>query len=110
MIKAALQRKVNDVVAAENLGKEELNSNMRSIVNQADVSSNLRQAILDSTVSSLPSRPVIVVCGSAFIMAEARAELGIREPRDGDILGTASAELAVNNGSEIEEFSDSQVN
>lgn len=29
---------------------------------------------------------VVVVCGSAFIMAEARAALGIIEPRDGNIL------------------------
>ena len=29
---------------------------------------------------------VVVVCGSAFIMAEARAELGIVEPKDGDLL------------------------
>ena len=30
--------------------------------------------------------PVILICGSAFIMAEARCALGIVEPRDGNIL------------------------
>jgi len=31
-------------------------------------------------------RGVVVVCGTAFIMAEVRAALGIEEPRDGDFL------------------------
>ena len=35
---------------------------------------------------------VVVVCGTAFIMAEARAELGIVEPKDGDILYNISGE------------------
>lgn len=30
--------------------------------------------------------PVVVVCGTAFIMAAARAELGIIEPRDSESL------------------------
>ena len=30
--------------------------------------------------------PVVIVCGTAFIMAEARAELGVIEPRDSDSL------------------------
>jgi hypothetical protein len=29
---------------------------------------------------------VVLVCGTAFIMAEARAELGVLEPKDGDLL------------------------
>jgi hypothetical protein len=33
---------------------------------------------------------VILVCGTAFIMAEARAEIGIEEPKDGDVLAAAS--------------------
>jgi hypothetical protein len=32
------------------------------------------------------SDALVVVCGSAFIMAEVRAALSIIEPRDGDIL------------------------
>jgi len=34
---------------------------------------------------------VVVVCGSAFIMAEVRAALSIIEPRDGDILSDQSS-------------------
>jgi hypothetical protein len=33
--------------------------------------------------------PVVIVCGTAFIMSEARAELGVVEPRDGDSLALA---------------------
>lgn len=33
--------------------------------------------------------PLVVVCGTAFIMAEARAALGVVEPRDGDTLTDA---------------------
>lgn len=33
-------------------------------------------------------KPLLLICGSAFIMAEARSALGIIEPRDGDILAT----------------------
>ena len=29
---------------------------------------------------------VVLICGTAFIMAEARAAVGIVEPKDGDIL------------------------
>jgi dihydrofolate synthase/folylpolyglutamate synthase len=35
--------------------------------------------------------PVVVVCGTAFIMAEARAAVGVVEPRDGDTLTDAIA-------------------
>lgn len=33
-------------------------------------------------------RGVVLVCGTAFIMSEVRAELGVVEPRDGDVLST----------------------
>lgn len=46
---------------------------------------------------------VVVVCGTAFIMAEARAELGIVEPKDGDILYNISSD-----GSEDKILADSQ--
>ena len=35
---------------------------------------------------SAANREVVLICGSAFIMADARAAVGIVEPRDGDIL------------------------
>lgn len=45
--------------------------------------------------SKLPP-PLVVVCGTAFVMAEARAELGIKEPRDSESLSDplSSADLA----------------
>ena len=36
--------------------------------------------------SGMSKVPVVVVCGTAFIMAEARAELGVQEPRDSESL------------------------
>ena len=40
--------------------------------------------------------PLVVVCGTAFVMAEARAELGVQEPRDSESLSDplSSADLA----------------
>ena len=55
--------------------------------------SSVRRAIeLVAAEAHLESRnsrskvPVVVVCGTAFIMAEARAELGVQEPRDSESL------------------------
>lgn len=48
---------------------------------------------------------VIVVCGTAFIMAEARAELGVVEPKDGDMLHSV-----YNDGREDNILADSQEN
>ncbi len=48
---------------------------------------------------------VVIVCGTAFIMAEARAELGIVEPKDGDILYSISTD-----GKEDKILADSQEN
>ena len=40
-----------------------------------------------SSVSAAAAQPpVVIVCGTAFIMAAARAELGINEPRDSESL------------------------
>ena len=60
-----------------------------------------------------PHRPVVIVCGTAFIMAEARAALGIVEPKDGDTLSdaiamaTSPSEWTAKNGT-IQNFSDAQ--
>ena len=35
--------------------------------------------------------PVVIVCGTAFIMAETRAELGVIEPKDSDSLSDSSS-------------------
>ena len=46
---------------------------VKETVNEA-----LRQAAVEGEV--------VLICGTAFIMAEARAAVGIVEPKDGDIL------------------------
>lgn len=57
-----------------------------------DIRSTLRQAIdLAATENA-----IVVTCGTAFIMAEARAELGVIEPKDGDILGDDAQEMFSN--------------
>jgi hypothetical protein len=70
--------------------------------NNNDISSNikdhislsLRDAIYRSTIeindSNSKLKPLVLVTGSAFIMGEVRAELGIIEPLDGDIFLEAS--------------------
>lgn len=59
--------------------------------NDGDIRSSLRKAIL----AAAPEDDVVLVCGTAFIMAEARAEIGIVEPKDGDILSeTGNTDLA----------------
>ena len=37
-------------------------------------------------LNTADAQAVVVVCGSAFIMAEVRAQLGVQEPRDGEVL------------------------
>ena len=50
------------------------------------------RSVAEQFVTKRPHhRPVVIVCGTAFIMAEARAALGIVEPKDGDTLSDAIA-------------------
>jgi hypothetical protein len=44
----------------------------------------IRTALGLSAASPIPE--VVLICGTAFIMSDARAALGIVEPRDGDVL------------------------
>lgn len=45
------------------------------------------ETAVHNAVTSVPSRGgVVIVCGTTFIMASARAAIGIMEPRDSDIL------------------------
>jgi hypothetical protein len=84
-----------------------LDGEIRKVVRQAINDSLLEKGLSSSSVSSssksfpivkVPTNPVvdrnenivILVCGTAFIMAEARAEIGIEEPKDGDVLAAAS--------------------
>ena len=57
---------------------EELNGALRRGIADDDDESRLHD--------SQESDALVVVCGSAFIMAEVRAALSIIEPRDGDVL------------------------
>lgn len=75
---------------------EEHSTHRSSAITHATVRDAVRTAVAlvasESQINSLesgskiPSKPVVVVCGTAFIMAEARAELGVQEPRDSDSL------------------------
>ena len=63
--------------------EEELNSTVSQTLRRA-LQAAAREHHQTSSASSPP--PVIVVCGTAFIMAAARSELGIIEPRDSESL------------------------
>ena len=68
-------------------------SSTHSRLDTLDVRQSVREAINSvaeecaQTENILPIPvPVVIVCGTAFIMAEARAELGVIEPKDSDSL------------------------
>ena len=61
-----------------------VSQSLRSAVNTAALEHY--QCSTASSPSSPSPSPVVVVCGTAFIMAAARAELGIVEPRDSESL------------------------
>jgi hypothetical protein len=75
---------------------EERGAEGSSAVTHGSVREAVRRAIelVASEAHLIPSNsgsekttvPVVVVCGTAFIMAEARAELGVQEPRDSESL------------------------
>ena len=51
------------------------------------IKSALQLSVFESSSLNIP--PVVLVCGSTFIMAEIRAELGIIEPKDGDLFDSS---------------------
>ncbi|KAJ1442912.1 hypothetical protein B484DRAFT_45937 [Ochromonadaceae sp. CCMP2298] len=60
-------------------------------VSGADIRQVTREAMqaaaVDAQAQGAQGGPgVVIVCGSAFIMAEVRAEIGVVEPKDGDVL------------------------
>jgi len=63
-----------------------------------DVREALRAALDQAfrECKTVRTRPVVVVCGSAFIMADARAELGVVEPRDSVYLPADSKDAQEN--------------
>jgi hypothetical protein len=54
---------------------------------------NIRQAVRCAINEAANENGIVVVCGTAFIMAEARYEIGIREPKDGDLLSNDAQEF-----------------
>ena len=59
--------------------KDELNENGRDV---SSVSKQVRQALKLAAMDD----ELLVICGSVFIMADAREELGIVEPRDSAVI------------------------
>jgi len=55
-----------------------------------DIASGLFAATINAK-DDKPLPSVILVCGTFFIMAEARAAIGISEPRDSDALSSGEA-------------------
>lgn len=54
---------------------------------------NVREAVRQAINEAANENGIVVVCGTAFIMAEARYEMGIREPKDGDLLSNDAQEF-----------------
>ena len=54
---------------------------------------NIREAVRCAINEAANENGIVVVCGTAFIMAEARFETGIREPKDGDLLSNDAQEF-----------------
>ena len=55
------------------------------------------------------STPVVLICGTAFIMSAARAELGIVEPRDSEVLSLLAEVNNTSEDSKKMQYLDSQV-
>jgi len=58
---------------------------------------NIREAVRFAINEAAHENGIVVVCGTAFIMAEARYEIGIREPKDGDLLSNDGQEYFSDN-------------
>lgn len=64
---------------------QSLRSAMQTAALEHHQTSSSASSAASSSVSAAQP-PVVIVCGTAFIMAAARAELGINEPRDSESL------------------------
>ena len=69
--------------------------NNKNFVSDFDIKDSIHHAIkllseeIDSGIKqNNDPGGIIIVCGTAFMMADARAAVGIVEPKDGDILST----------------------
>jgi dihydrofolate synthase/folylpolyglutamate synthase len=68
----------------EAVGEEEENSDESASSIAAQVKAALRLA--SSSSSNSNRREIVVICGSVFIMSEARETLGVDEPRDSNVI------------------------
>ena len=83
-IRSALRNAVHDAVQEHLLTDE-----FEQIKYAPSQSSSIHIAIRSGADGYEPTaRSVVLVCGSAFVMSEARVELGVVEPCDGDIFGS----------------------
>ncbi len=86
-IRETLKKAVTDTLIEKGI-----NTQYESIKFQPSVTSSIHVALSHATsgITLQSTDCVILVCGSAFVMSDARAELGVVEPYDGDIMGSGS--------------------
>lgn len=65
--------------------------------NHKGLDGNTREVVRYAINEAANENGIVVVCGTAFIMAEARYEIGIREPKDGDFLSNDAQEFFSDN-------------
>jgi hypothetical protein len=83
-IRTTLHRAVRDAVTELSL------SDTVTLSFAPATTSSIHSALVTASVQNevgLGVRSVVLVCGSAFVMSDARLELGVVESFDGDILG-----------------------
>ena len=71
------------------MGKEELRhlvSSMAGGLYSPPFDGSVRETVAEALRLAAVQNDVVLICGTAFIMAEARVAVGIAEPKDGDIL------------------------
>jgi len=67
---------------------------MRRSINNSMNNGDERSSLIDADI--IPE-PIVLVFGTAFIMSEARAALGINEPRDSEVLELLQSEESSSN-------------
>ena len=82
--------------SASALGPVPMAAGVAEALNEALRLCSQEAAALASSKAKAQARAVVVVCGTAFIMADARAALGVVEPRDGDFLSPGQKDAQEN--------------
>lgn len=81
-IRSVVRKAVRDALAEQ--GQD---LNCKEISYSPSKSSSIHVAMSPAAEST--ARSIVLVCGTAFIMSDAREELGVVEPFDGDIFGSS---------------------